>query len=182
MASKNTHVATVVTHSTVTYSSTIRASIPILFIFIFLNESCNVYFWFSLGFLFVCLFATQAVPGNSRARDWTYAAQQQPEPYRGESWSLNPLGHPRTPSMTILTHLQAPSTGIVWVTEEKCGLNRWSRKLVWGRLFRLSDCLWRVSRRFGYRKSWELSPDLTALLEFCRTFPGHCWEAERNGF
>ena len=69
-------------------------------VFFFLNESCNVYFRFSLFFFFVFFFfffATQAVCGNSWARDWTYAAQQQPEPQQWELRSLNPLGHQRTP-------------------------------------------------------------------------------------
>ena len=50
------------------------------------NERCNIYFrsyFFFLVFFF--LFATtQAVCGNSWARDWTYAAQQQPEPQKWE--------------------------------------------------------------------------------------------------
>ena len=71
-----------------------------------LNESCNVYFRFSLGFLggfciFFFFFATQAVCGNSWARDWTYATKQQPEPQWWEHRSLNPLGRQRTSSTII---------------------------------------------------------------------------------
>ena len=71
----------------------------------FLNESCNAYFRFALVFfcLFVFFFfATQVVCGNSWARDWTYAAQQQPEPQQWERRSLNPLGHQRTPCVHFL--------------------------------------------------------------------------------
>ena len=55
-------------------------------------------FWGFLVCLFVFFFfATQAVSENSWARDWTYAAQQQPEPQQWECRSLNPLGRQRAP-------------------------------------------------------------------------------------
>ena len=53
------------------------------------NESCNIYFRFFLVLFcfflyFFFFFATQEVCGNSYARDWTYAAQQQLEPQQWE--------------------------------------------------------------------------------------------------
>ena len=81
------------------YKRTPSKTFLYLFIYLF-YEHCNVYFRFSLGFCFLFFvfffFAMQAVCGNSWARDWTYSAQQQPEPQWWEHRSLNPLGHQRT--------------------------------------------------------------------------------------
>ena len=79
--------------SSVNYSSDLLGTRPITLLgiwvlfYFFLNESCNIYFRFSLGCVCVCVcvcvcffFATQAICGNPWTSDRTEAAQQQPEP------------------------------------------------------------------------------------------------------